>query len=176
MRSLQEKGLDNQYFLWIDDNLSIDYAWKYIKREDFELMKNFTNFGRVGCFKGFSPASFQENTLAHRSLFERQFDILSRWIKTGIDVYGYITLTTSSMDGMRTALKLFMDRVQNELGEHFLLRTIPLEVTKFKPLLPRIKSSQENALKNQYDVLSSWKDELQTRYSRRELQLPIYRT
>jgi uncharacterized Fe-S cluster-containing radical SAM superfamily protein len=174
MEALVDRKMQERFFLWLDDNLSVYYAWEFLKDSDLQLMKNFRNFGRVGCFKGFSGESFSENTMARPELLERQIDIMSRWVRTGLDMYGYITLTTSSLDGMREKLRAFMDSIQNNISHSFLLRTVPLEIFTFSPTATRMNPSHERALQNQYEVLSAWKDELDSRYSRPERERPIY--
>jgi uncharacterized Fe-S cluster-containing radical SAM superfamily protein len=174
METLTRRNLDSRYFLWLDDNLSVYYAWEYLTPKDFALMKTYANFGRVGCFKGFSPESFHENTMARPELLKRQIDIMSRWVELGIDIYGYITLTTSELGGMRASLRKFMDDLQNETYHSFLLRVVPLEILPFTPTIQRMKDLQERSIKNQYDVLAAWLDELDSRYSQKERELPIY--
>ena len=174
MEALTRRKLQDKFFLWLDDNLSVYYAWEFLQNSDFQTMKEFRNFGRVGCFKGFSAESFHENTMARPELLKRQVDIMSRWVRTGLDMYGYITLTTSSLDGMRGKLRVFMDGIQSDISHSFLLRTVPLEIFAFSTTVTRMNPSHEKALKNQYEVLSAWKDELDLRYSRTERGRPIY--
>lgn len=174
MEGLQRRNLQDEYFLWMDDNLSVYYAWEFLTKTDFDRMKAYRSFGRVGCFKGFSGESFQENTRARPEILSRQIDILSRWVKLGVDTYGYITLTTSSLNGMRTSLREFMNSIQDRVSNSFLLRTIPLEIFKFTPTATRMKEEQERALENQYAVLSAWMDELDDRFSNEERKTPIY--
>jgi len=70
MEALIKRNLDDHCYLWLDDNLTTYNAWRYLTVKDFEVMRNFKNFGRVGCFKGFSPKSFHENTGAHPDIFK----------------------------------------------------------------------------------------------------------
>jgi len=174
MESLKRRRLEHEYFLWMDDNLSVYYPWEFLSENDFGLIRSFRNFGRVGCFKGFSGESFRENTMARPELLDRQIDIISRWVNLGVDTYGYITLTTSSLNGMRDSLRKFMDSVQERVGHHFLLRTVPLEILRFTPTTTRMKATQQRAIENQYDVLATWMDELDNRFSDKERNLPVY--
>jgi len=174
MEALKRKNLDDQYFLWVDDNLSVYFPWEFLSDNDFTLMRTYKNFARVGCFKGFSGESFQENTRARPELLTRQIDIISRWVKLGVDTYGYITLTTSSLNGMRGSLRAFMNSVQNKVGHFFLLRTIPLEILKFTPTTARMRDAERKAMENQYSVLAAWMDEIDDRFSSKERNLPIY--
>jgi len=175
MEALIKRNLEKEYFLWLDDNLSLDFAWKYLTKSDFLLMKTYRNFGRIGCFKGFSPASFHENTNAPSELFKQQINIMSKWVKLGLDMYGYITLTSSKIEGVKTEIRSFMDAVQKEIHPNFLLRIVPLKIgIDFSPTKTRMTASHKKAYENQFEVLSIWKDELQTRYSKNELEQKIY--
>ncbi len=137
-------------------------------------MKTYRNFGRVGCFKGFSGESFQENTRARPEILSRQIDIVSRWVKLGVDTYGYITLTSSSLNGMRNSLREFMSSIQERVSHSFLLRIVPLEILRFTPTATRMKAAQMRAIENQYTVLVAWMDELDNRFSANERKTPIY--
>jgi len=174
MEALIRRKLDNHCYLWLDDNLTTYYAWKYLTDDDFEVMRNFKNFGRVGCFKGFSPESFHENTRAHPEIFKRQIDIMSKWVNSGLDMYGYITLTTSSLDNFEQSLKNFMDEVQDKIHPDFLLRIVPLKIALYTPVEGRIDKKTSDAISNQNVVLSAWNDELAKRYSREDRERPIY--
>jgi uncharacterized Fe-S cluster-containing radical SAM superfamily protein len=174
MEALIKRNIQDQYYLWLDDNLSLYYAWRFLTDPDFELMRNYRNFGRVGCFKGFSPESFHENTHVRPELLKQQIDIMSRWVKFGLDMYGYVTLTTSTLNGIRSSLRTFMDSIQKEIHPYFLLRIIPLKIATFTPTKQRMTEINKNALKNQYEVLSAWKDEIDSRYSKTDQKLPIY--
>jgi hypothetical protein len=75
---------------------------------------------------------------------------------------------------MRDSLRKFMDSVQKRVGHHFLLRTVPLEILRFTPTTTRMRATQERAIQNQYDVLATWMDELDNRFSDKERNLPVY--
>lgn len=174
MESLLRRKLENDYFLWIDDNLSLYYAWEYLTSRDFDLMRRYRNFARVGCFKGYSPQSFHENTMGDPKLFLRQVDILSKWSKLGIDTYGYITLTSSDVGGMRKDLHSFMNSIQKQIGHYFLLRVIPLKIIEFTPTAQRMNDQRRRAIANQQEAMGAWIEELESRYSKKERALPIY--
>ena len=174
MEALIRRNLADRLYLWLDDNLTTYNAWNYLTKMDFETMKNYKNFGRVGCFKGFSPDSFHENTMISPEIFKRQIDIMSRWVNLGLDMYGYITLTTSNLDNIKQNLKTFMDDVQNIIHPNFLLRIVPLKIDLFTPTFSRMSKKRQVSLFNQYEVLSLWKEELNNRYSKEEQNNPIY--
>jgi hypothetical protein len=54
-----------------------------------DVERGFSAAGRVACFKGFDEASFTFNTKAAPELFDRQFDLMERYLHTGIDLYAY---------------------------------------------------------------------------------------
>ena len=92
--SLSRRGLDQDVYLWTDDNLSNDYLWNCLSRDEIRRLASYRNYGRVGCFKGFDEHSFSFNTLAGRELFKNQMVLMRRLIDTGFDVYGYATFTS----------------------------------------------------------------------------------
>jgi len=65
---------------------------RIVQRSD-NMMLDYKLYSRVSCFKGIDERSFALNTKAKPDLFLRQFDLCERLIKTGFDLYGYITLT-----------------------------------------------------------------------------------
>jgi len=174
MEGLIKKGLENQYYLWLDDNLSTDFAWKYLTNAQWELMKNYKNFGRVGCLKSFCEEGFYENTGLHPKFFIKQIDILNRLIKSGLDIYGYIILTIESLSDIHKKVSDFMDFLQNKIHHNILLRIIPLQIKIYTPTQKKLTKSRENALKNQFVVLSVWQEEIYKRYSRAQILKPIY--
>jgi uncharacterized Fe-S cluster-containing radical SAM superfamily protein len=174
MEALTKRGLEKHTYLWLDDNLTTYYAWKYLTPEDFDLMKKYKNFGRVGCFKGFSAKSFHENAGIPSEYFKRQIDIMSKWVKLGLDMYGYITLTTSDITELKPEISRFMDVIQKKIHPLFLLRIIPLKISVFNPTKKRMTNWMQIALSHQYDVLDAWNEELNNRYSKSERQTQIY--
>src|SRR5205085_10068263 len=112
MTELRERGLEQNIYLWSDDNLSNDYFWQFLSERDRELIATYRNYGRVCCFKGFNADSFSFNTLAEPALFERQFDLMGRLLTTGMDLYTYVTITTPSPRGIADDMRHFVDRLQ----------------------------------------------------------------
>jgi len=99
---------------------------------------------------------------------------MSKWVDFGIDMYGYITLTTSSLNYSEQLLKDFMDEIQEKIHPNFLLRIIPLKIDLFTPVVGRMDKWTQDAIFNQFEVLSLWKTELEKRYSKKERESPIY--
>jgi len=176
MSELRSRGLDKKVYLWSDDNLSNDYFWKYLSKEDIALVASYENYGRVCCFKGFDSNSFNFNTKADPQLFDRQFSLMKKFIDLGIDVYAYVTFTTPSNEDIPEKIHSFMNHLQ-QLDNCLPLRTIPLEIRAFTPVTSRLDlkldPTYENSMQYQYVAIDAWKHELQTRYTEEELSKPI---
>jgi uncharacterized Fe-S cluster-containing radical SAM superfamily protein len=166
MRALRERGLEGKVYLWSDDNLSIDYFWSILSETDRELVATFKGYGRVGCFKGFDEASFAFNTKAAPELFDRQFDLMRRYLETGLDLYAYTTFTAAAADGIEEAMKRFVDRLQ-ALHPNLPLRTVPLKIGAFGVVKKRLDVNDERyaAVEHQKRAIEAWKRELETRFS-----------
>lgn len=167
IRELNARGLDRSIYLWSDDNLSNDYLWRFLDRSDIDLLRNYQMYGKVGCFKGFNSESFSFNTGAHPSLFDQQFDLLGRLLELGLDQYAYVTFTTPTDQGILPEMKQFVDRLQR-LDENLPLRTIPLEISVFAPVVLRKQPKMEEALGNQHRAVEAWQEELDRRFTSTE--------
>lgn len=172
MSELISRGLDDKVYLWSDDNLSNDYFWKYLSKEDIQLVTNYKNYGRVCCFKGFDEDSFSFNTMAEPSLFNNQFTLIKRFIDLGIDVYAYITLTSAVEDDITKKINDFFDRLQS-ISNYLPLRTIPLEIKIFNPVSSRMNDERSKSILNQNKATESWNYELRKRYSKEEMSIPV---
>jgi len=64
MQELKFRGLENDTYIWSDDNLSIDYFWHFLTDKDREVICKYKNYGKVCCFKGFDAVSFAFNSSA----------------------------------------------------------------------------------------------------------------
>jgi hypothetical protein len=163
--ALERAGLQESVYLWSDDNLSNDYFWRYLTDEERTLLDDNPMYGKVCCFKGFDRHSFTFNTAAAPDLFERQFELMGRFLaETTIDVYAYVTLTTDREKGIDAAVADFVDRLQ-QLDLRLPLRTIPLEIAIFTPVGPRLSADRGRALALQHDVVAAWNAELRRRFS-----------
>jgi len=172
MTELRARGLERQIYLWSDDNLSNDYFWRYLSETDRELVATYPTYGRVCCFKGFNAESFSFNTRAEPALYDRQFELMSRFLTLGIDLYGYATFTTPSRNGITNDMPRFVDRLQR-LDENLPLRVVPLEIQVFTPVKPRLNAPAKEALKNQRIAAEVWQKELQDRYSGEQRALSV---
>jgi uncharacterized Fe-S cluster-containing radical SAM superfamily protein len=172
MDELDARGLSAKVYLWSDDNLSNDYFWKYLSDEQRGKIACQRNYGRVCCFKGFNADSFSFNTLADPALFDRQFELMRRLVSTGIDLYGYITITTPAQEHISDDMRKFFDRIQ-DIDENLPLRIVPLEVQEFTPLIERLNGEKRDSLKNQWIAVESWQKEIEARFNREQRNLNI---
>lgn len=172
MQEIQERGIEQQVYLWSDDNLSNDYFWNYLSDIDLERIEGFSNYGRVCCFKGFSPESFAFNTQADPLLFGRQFDLMQRFLHLKIDLYGYATFTALSSNQIEDDMNHFLDRLQT-LDENLPLRIVPLEIREFTPMGKRLTQRFEEALKNQWIAIEAWQQSLECRFTGTERECCI---
>ena len=167
MRELRARGIEDSVYLWSDDNLSTDYFWRFLTDRARELIATYCNYGKVCCFKGFSAESFAFNTGAAKELFERQFHLIRRYVDLGIDLYGYVTFTSPSVERTREDIKRFVDDLQN-IHCNLPLRVIPLEIRPFSPMKGRLKVQHQSAKDNQRRVVAAWQEELTSRFSASE--------
>jgi uncharacterized Fe-S cluster-containing radical SAM superfamily protein len=163
MQELRARGLDGSVYLWSDDNLSNDYFWKYLTDGERKLVANYRNYGRVCCFKGFDAESFRFNTCASPELFGQQFELMGRFVDLGIDLYGYVTLTAPTADGIPQKMSRFMDQLQR-VTPNLPLRVVPLEIRPFTPVHGRMDAVHHEALLNQQPAIAAWMAELDRRF------------
>ncbi|HVU57736.1 MAG TPA: radical SAM protein [Puia sp.] len=172
METLRQRELDKKIYLWSDDNLSNDYFWKYLTEEQLEVIRNYTMYSRVCCFKGIDEASFSLNTKADPALFNNQFLLAQRLVALGIDLYFYVTITASSITDFDTSIPSFLDRLQN-INSNLPLRMVPLEIAEFTPVTPRMTDITRDLIKGQYKAMEVWQKELQRRFDSSTLKAPI---
>jgi uncharacterized Fe-S cluster-containing radical SAM superfamily protein len=175
MRSLRDAGLSESTYLWSDDNLSTDYLFTVLSDEDRRTLIEYENYGRVCCVKGFDAESFFFNTTATPEGYEKQFEVLARYLELGIDLYGYVTLTGSDPEAAKTGVPKLLDRLQS-LSECLPLRVVPLEIVSFTPTDKRSKAEGYKsglADRVQRAAIEIWSRELQDRFSKSQLELNI---
>lgn len=171
--ALKYRGLEKSVYLWTDDNLSNDYLWRFLKPAEIRSLAEATNYGRVGCFKGFDEASFTFNTKADPKLFVQQFRLMRRLVNEGFDVFGYATFTSPDDMTLESKVRSFADRLQQEIHPLFPLRLVPLRVAVYTPTRNRLDAQRESSLEIQKEVVALWQSELRKRYSPEQLMLPI---
>lgn len=167
MEALESAGCADHTYLWSDDNLSTDYFWRYLSEADRERIARYPRYGRVCCFKGFDSASFAFNTGADAILFERQFELFDRLLRTGLDLYAYATFTTPTAVGVQDGVARFVDRLQS-LSQRLPLRTVPLLVEVFSPVVGRLTVERRAALEHQWRAVEAWGQILEARFSAEE--------
>lgn len=172
MDALIKRGLDQKIYLWSDDNLSNDYFWQYLTKEQIQLVRGYTNYGRVCCFKGIDELSFHHNTNAEPSGFDMQFKLAEKLLHLGIDLYSYITLPALPETNFKEAIERFFDRIQ-AIDPNYLLRIVPLKIFEFSPVVSRIKDLQTKLLVGQSIAINYWNEELARRFSKEEMDIPI---
>lgn len=173
MNSLRDAGLADSVFLWSDDNLSNDYFWKYLTKDEIDLVATYANYARVACFKGYDSESFSFNTKAHPDLFDRQFDLFRRLLDLGIDLYAYATFTGPSSEDVSVKMSRFIDRLQ-EIHPRLPLRTVPLRINEVGVLNQRVSDDvTSSAHKVQMEAIAAWTAECETRFTEAERSLDI---
>jgi organic radical activating enzyme len=172
IQEVRLRGMEKQIYIWSDDNLSTDYFWTFLSASEIDMVADAKNYGRVCCFKGFDEMSFSFNTLAERSLYLRQFELFRRFVNLGIDVYAYVTLTSSTADRLIDRMKAFVDKLQG-IHENLPLRTVPLEIQVFSPVHARVTDEHRKALEIQQEAIVAWNTEIEDRYSQDKRTLPI---
>lgn len=165
MTELRNHSLDQNTYLWSDDNLSTDFFWTMLNEKERKFIADYPNYGRVGCFKGFDSKSFSFNTGTEPLLFDRQFELMDMLLRSGIDIYAYVTFTTPNRNSVSDDMRRFVDRLQS-LHEYLPLRTIPLKIKVFTPVKQRItKPIFQTALDNQQFAVEAWKKEIENRFT-----------
>lgn len=168
MDALQRRELDSRVYLWSDDSLTGEVAADSAWREEVDAISKYRNYGRVGCFKGYSEDSFEFNTGVDGAFFEKQFQAMTSLIKTGMDIYAYATFTTPSVCRLDDDIRRFVDRLQ-AIHRNLPLRTVPLEIVAFSPTKLRLNPGRRLAMQYQHEVAGRWAEELAVRYAPEEL-------
>lgn len=172
MDALENAGLQDKVYLWSDDNLSNDYFWRYLEETVQHRVARYPKYGRVCCFKGYNAESFAFNTMASPELFDRQFDLMKRLMDLGLDLYAYVTLTSPHAEQLDNDMSRFVDKLQ-QVDRHLPLRTIPLEIRPFTPVLPRMDAQKHRAIDIQHLAITRWHVELGKRFTAEELRARI---
>jgi uncharacterized Fe-S cluster-containing radical SAM superfamily protein len=172
MDALRARHADDAVYLWSDDNLSNDYFWRYLSGAQRSLVREYRNYGRGCCFKGFDRESFAFNTKAAPELFDQQFELLRRHLDDGIDVYAYATFTAGGADGIGRKMAEFCDRLQ-AIHRNLPLQLIPLPIERYGVVARRVGQSYSRALEVQEEALRCWLAELDCRFSPIERAQPV---
>jgi len=172
MKSLEKFNLEKKVFLWSDDNLSTSFYWKHLTKKQRDYISNYENYGKVCCFKGYDKKSFSFNTSTRPEFFSEQFKIFQRLLSENLDLYAYVTFTSQPIDEYDVLVKRFVDDLQ-KIHDNLPLRTVPLKIVIYQPMNKRLNYLNRKALEFQHIVLNSWVNELDNRFSKKELDKPI---
>jgi uncharacterized Fe-S cluster-containing radical SAM superfamily protein len=172
MEALTTHDLAEKVYLWSDDNLSNDYFWRYLSPDQRQTMKSYQMYGRVCCFKGFNAESFAFNTKAAPELYERQFELFTKLLTVGIDLYAYATFTSPTTVGVADDVRRFMDRLQ-AIHPNLPRRLVPLRIEEFGVVQPRVHDIHRKAMNIQENAVTAWNNEMVQRFSEEELQTPM---
>lgn len=170
LKAREELDLEQSHFVWADDNLSTDNMWRCLTGKEIEFMLQAPGFARVGCLKGFDAESFTFNTRADGALFDRQIELLGRFVRAGFNEYGYITIATMNTDDLQGKMARLLDSIQTRVHPNFPLRIVPLRIFSFKANADRYSQKAET---NQFRALEAWLAEMQQRFSADELATSI---
>ena len=135
IEALERAGIADDTFLWSDDNLSTDLVFEVLTDAQRAAMAR-ANYGRVCCFKGFDAESFAFNTGASPDGFGRQFERFAQYLDLGIDLYGYVTLTGPTLDGVEEKVIMLHERMRS-IWPALPGRTVPLRIEAFGPVVKR---------------------------------------
>ena len=173
IEELEHRGHSQKVYLWSDDNLSNSYFWEKLDNFQRKVLEEYKTYGKVCCFKGFDSRSFAFNTGAMPEMFDRQFDLMDKLVReTSLDLYSYATFTTPDATGIEVEMSRFVDRLQ-EISPTFPLRLVPLRVEVFTPSSGRIGPEHAAALAVQDEAITAWSAELQSRFSKQQLEASI---
>lgn len=167
MKAIRKKNLEN-VFLWSDNSLITDFFFSVLSKSDLNFIKEYKGYGQVGCFKGFDEESFSFNSGLPSEYFDFQFEHFKKFIDFGIDMYGYVTLTTPTLDKIDSKISNFMDRLQ-KIHPLIPLRFVPLKIFTFSPVVKRLDPIKSNALEYQQVAIKCWAEELSKRFTKSEL-------
>jgi hypothetical protein len=160
--ALQARDLSRFVYLWSDDNLSADLLFSTEHRASLRKIEGYQGYGRVCCIKGIDGPSFAYTTGAPEEEFEAQLGVLEAYLKTTIDLYGYITLAGPRGIDDRGHVRRLMDRLQ-VMRSDFLSRLIPLRIEKFSTMIARLDGQRTYALRYQDELVAMWAEELSSR-------------
>ena len=172
MAALRRADIAGTTYLWSDDNLSNDYFWRYLGRNQIKLIESYRNYGRVCCFKGYNSTSFAFNTKADPALFERQFKLFGRLLKLDMDLYAYATFTTPDVENLGSQMTVFADRLMN-LHPNLPLRLVPLRIEKYGVVKQRTGPAHDYALEAQEEAILAWNSIIEDRFALEQRRLPM---
>ncbi len=164
MKALEKNGMQNKVYLWSDDTLTTDYTFKLLSKEELSFMGYYRNYGKVCCFKGYDAHSFIFNTKLPEAFYYKQFEVFSKYLELGLDLYGYVTFTTDDINDLENKMHTFIEKLI-KIHPLLPLRIVPLKIVVFSSTQSRMNSLYEKSLLNQILVFSEWRKQLQMYYN-----------
>ena len=159
--ALLKRGLEDEVYLWSDDNLSTDLTSRTLTKAQWETLRS-VHYGKVCCIKGFDAESFAFNTGAHPEEFNRQFDRLAAYVSKGVALYAYVTLTGPDPQSAAREVPILVERLE-QAAPGITRRTVPLRIELFGPTLARrTKIDRDIALATQEQAIRTWNDAVQS--------------
>ncbi len=155
--ALRKRGLEDEVYLWSDDNLSTDLTSRTLTTAQWETLRS-VHYGKVCCIKGFDAESFAFNTGAHSDEFDQQFDRLAAYASRGVALYAYVTLTGPDPQSAAREVPILVERLE-QAAAGITRRTVPLRIELFGPTLARrTKVDRDIALTTQEQAIRVWND------------------
>lgn len=163
MKETEKNGYADKIYLWSDDVLTTDYFFTKMSHSEQEYMASYPMYGKVACFKGFDEESFLFNTCSQGHSLKEQLALADKYIRVGFDIYFYITLTCKDKQNLDRRIGGFMDQLQ-KISYYLPLRIVPIKIKEFPANAHRFLGERLVSLKNQYDALEIWKNEIYKRF------------
>jgi len=155
--AIAERGLSANTYVWSDDNLSTDLLLRPEMRTVLDRVAGRAGYGRACCLKGYDARSFSFNTGVDPEGWKRQLGILAGYVRAGIDVYGYVTLTGPPGDQPRDAVLRLLDRLR-AIDPVLPSRVVPLRVLEFSTMAGRLDSDRRESIASQDAAALAWMD------------------
>ena len=172
MEEIEKRQLKDKVYIWLDDNLAtMDIMEECLTSTQISYMANFPKHSRACCFKGYSEETYQFNVRNKYKSLKEQIENFRKLYNYGFDIYAYVTLTGPQRAANYKCIELFIDEIQS-IHPMLPLRIIPLKIKEFEVTSGRINSIYSDALKEQYIAYNIWKDIMQKKYTKEQLNLP----
>ncbi len=162
IEALQKRGLEKETYLWSDDSLTTDLLLRPEMRPILTTLEDHRGYGRVCCIKGIDAQSYANTTRDSVEGFERQLSILEGYLRTDMDLYGYITLVGAPSQGARGSISALLDRLQSSSAK-FPERIVPLRIGEFGTMSQRIGDVESSYLHNQDELVCYWNESMRER-------------
>jgi len=173
MQELEKREILDDYYIWVDDNLTLNTVWSVLSRKEIEYITSKKQYGIVGCFKSFSKESFSANTGLEPSNFDIQLQLFSRYWNNGFNIYGYVILACIDLVEAKRQIPAFIESLRRNVHHNAPLRIVPIEIKFYNVNKDIISSKQLSHIENQYEALNIWNEYMEKIYSTAELNKGI---